>query len=203
MTDELDLFSHPKVLIMVGGGCLAVGVIILLISANLFLSQSSSQNSIQVTADQLSASNSAITSEIWVDVSGAVVNPGLYSVTSGARISDVIEKAGGLSEQADTLEVAQQINLAQKVQDAEKVFIPFKKPQLESIKTATSNETSTNSKISINSASTTQLQTLEGIGESRASNIIENRPYQSIDQLVQKKIISQNLFEKIKNQLTL
>jgi len=55
--------------------------------------------------------------------------------------------------------------------------------------------------LDINSASAEQLRTLSGIGEAYSTKIIENRPYKRRDELVQKKIIPQAIYDKIKDQI--
>ena len=59
------------------------------------------------------------------------------------------------------------------------------------------------SKISINTASSETLETLSGVGEKRASDLIENRPYSQLDELVDKNVFSQSLFDSLKNELSL
>src|SRR5699024_10041342 len=59
------------------------------------------------------------TSAIWVDVSGAVKNPGVYKLENGARIFQAIEAAGGFSEDADP----QWLNQAAEISDGEKFFV--------------------------------------------------------------------------------
>lgn len=56
--------------------------------------------------------------------------------------------------------------------------------------------------ININTASSVELDLLPQIGEKTAQKIIENRPYEQIDELKTKKIVSKNLFEKIKNMIS-
>lgn len=137
-------------------------------------------------------------SVILVDVAGAVVRPGVYSLPASSRISDAIEKAGGITEEADTVHIAQVINKAQVLQDGQKVFIPLAQtdPAVESFD-AQSNL------ININTASARELEDLPGIGEVTADKIISNRPYTSLEELVSKKAVSQSVFEKIKEQISL
>jgi len=151
--------------------------------------------------------------EITVDVSGAVVSPGVYTLTDGARIKDAIEKAGGLSDSADSEFVEKSFNLAAKLIDGSKLYIP---EIGESIGSTTSN-TSTGSVqsmagasgisasglIDINAASESELDTLSGIGPVTAGKIIDNRPYGSLEELVSKKAVSSSVFEKIKDNISL
>ncbi len=145
--------------------------------------------------------NSSVTENtdaILVDVAGAVVRPGVYSLPASSRISDAIEKAGGITEEADTVHIAQVINKAQVLQDGQKVFIPLAQadPVIKSSDTQ-------GSLININTASASELEDLPGIGEVTADKIITNRPYTTLEELVSKKAISQSVFEKIKEQISL
>lgn len=135
------------------------------------------------------------TSHIVVDVRGAVVSPGVYELPLEARVQDALIIAGGLAEGADRNFVSKSINLAQKIQDGSKVYIPFIGETVAGVSTQTTG-------ININTASESELDTLSGIGPATASKIIENRPYQAVEDLVSKKVIGQKTFEKIKEKIT-
>lgn len=70
---------------------------------------------------------------ITVDVSGAVKQPGIYSVKRSYRLGDVIAAAGGLTTQANAQEIAQVLNLASKLEDGQKVYVPFSGEELQSV----------------------------------------------------------------------
>lgn len=129
---------------------------------------------------------------VWVDIGGSVVSPGVYQLKADARIKDALVAAGGVSEAADREYVARELNLAAKVTDGQKIFVPAREV-LGVAKEA---------KINLNTASTVQLMGLSGIGEARAAEIIKGRPYQKIDDIVTKKIISSSVFEKIRDKIT-
>jgi len=61
---------------------------------------------------------------IFVDLEGAVEKPGLYELPAGARINDLLIRAGGLSARADRDWVERNLNLAQKLADGVKIYIP-------------------------------------------------------------------------------
>lgn len=140
------------------------------------------------------------TGTIWVDLAGAVMQPGVYELPSDSRYKDLLARAGGLSAGADREWVEKNLNLAQKLEDSAKVYIPSQM-EMESGEVA-GEETAVSGKININTASASELDTLWGIGEVRAKDIIDNRPYSSIDELLTKKIIPSNVFEKIKEEIT-
>lgn len=130
--------------------------------------------------------------EIWVDISGAVASPGVYQLPGGARIKDALVAAGGLTSSADRDFVARAINLAAKAADGDKVYIPAAGGEVAGAVTG---------RVNLNKASAGQLETLSGIGQVRAAQIIENRPYASIDDLVTKKIISAGILDKIRDKV--
>jgi competence protein ComEA len=131
--------------------------------------------------------------EIIIDVQGAVMSPGVYSLTPEARMVDALAKAGGLSEDADRVWVEKNINLAQIANDGLKIYIPRVGEQGLQI---------SSDKININTASEAELEGLQGIGPATASKIIERRPYSDVLELVSKKVVSQNAYSAIKDKIT-
>lgn len=160
------------------------------------------------TAGDNQATLSAAQLELIIDVSGAVKNPGVYRLAFGSRVDDAIEAAGGMTKDADLEKIAATINRAARVSDGSKVFIPGKKNEpstsgVSANQSGSDPSSTTVVTVSINSASLVDLERLNGIGPATAKKIIAGRPYARIEELVEKKAISQNLFEKLKIQLTL
>lgn len=139
---------------------------------------------------------------IWVDLAGAVVKPGVYELPDGSRLKDLLTLAGGLAGEADRVWVEKNLNLAQKLVDSQKVYIPGQFDSGGTSGEVAGESTMVSGKININSASAAELDTLWGIGEARAKGIIDNRPYSSIDELLSKKIVPANVFEAIKDKIT-
>jgi competence protein ComEA len=145
---------------------------------------------------------------VIVDVSGAVKVPGVYEMSAGARVEELLIQAGGFAHDADMEWVGKQLNRAMKVTDGMKLYIPFQDENqmshnIESV-VATSDAPSQNgSVISINTASQSELESLPGVGPVTAQKIIGNRPYMNIQDLLQKKVLGQALFEKLKSSLVL
>ena len=161
-----------------------------------------------------------------VDIKGEIINPGIYSLSSASRVIDVIEKAGGLTQNANTTV----INLSKKIID-EMVIIIYSNEQVQNFSktkeveqqvqqycvqpdnNALKNDacitesTNTSSKVSINNATLEQLQTLPGIGASKAQDIInyrtEHGQFQSIEDLKNISGIGDSIFAKIKDYITL
>lgn len=135
---------------------------------------------------------------IYVDVKGAVKNPGVYEVKETDRVLTVIEKAGGFHENADI----NQVNLAAKLVDGSIVYVPKIGEQASN----DNNQSPSNNKININNATMEELQTLTGIGPSKAEAIIsyreENGPFQAVDEIKNVSGIGEKSFEKIKDNIT-
>ncbi len=148
--------------------------------------------------------SSETSQKIIVHLEGAVEKPGVYELLPEARLNDLLIRAGGLAAKADRQWVNENLNLAQKLTDGSKIFIPEQNNQTLGASSQSSQlKTSNNSgKTNINKASLSELDTLWGVGQKRAEDIIKNRPYGSIEELLGKKIIPANVYEKIKDEIT-
>lgn len=142
-------------------------------------------------AAELSSDNS-----ILVDIEGAIVSPGVYRVSQGARVNDLLTLAGGFLADADTPRINKTLNRAAVLSDGAKIYIPFldETTPLEMQKILT---------VSVNTASAAELESLPGVGSVIAEKIIAARPYSSLEELVQKAVMSASLFDKCKDQLVL
>lgn len=162
-----------------------------------------------------------------VDIKGEVINPGIYELTKDSRVIDVINKAGGLTSNADTTV----INLSKKIED-EMVIIIYSKEQVNNWKETkdeqnylqeqctnpkenqikndacitTEEESNNDSKtININTATKEELMTLTGIGETKADAIINYRkatPFTKIEDIKNVSGIGDSIYEEIKNNIT-
>ncbi|MFA6005812.1 MAG: ComEA family DNA-binding protein [Patescibacteria group bacterium] len=129
---------------------------------------------------------------LFVDIEGAVETPGVYEVTESSRLVDALKLAHGLSSQADRNYVAHTFNLAKKLQDEDKLYIPF-------IGETQDSDQTQQTTVNINTASRTELELLPGIGSVTTENIIDHRPYADVYELVTKKVVGQKIFDRIKN----
>jgi competence protein ComEA len=135
------------------------------------------------------------TAEVVVDIEGAVNNPGVYKLPAGSRWSEAIDAAGGLDQDRVNLEkLYKQVNLAAKISDGSKIYIPESDGEI----AGTSDD---DGLINVNEATVAELETLTGIGEARAKTIIDNRPYQNVDELVTKAKIPKSVVEKFKDKI--
>ncbi len=166
--------------------------------------------------------------KIVVHISGAVEQEGIVELEENSRIADAIEKVGGLKENAET----KGINLAYKLEDGMKIYIPTKEEfqnkesqemnkenqyVYEGIKENGLQEKSSqrnselkgtigNKKVNINKASQEELDSLPGIGPSTASKILEyrreNGNFKNIEDIKGVSGIGESKFEKIKEMIT-
>lgn len=138
---------------------------------------------------------------ISIDVSGAVEKPGVYKLTDGSRIEQAIQAAGGFSKEANQEYISKYLNMAQKLSDGSKVYVPFAGEQGKTTQEVGSDSSQVNGKVNINTATQAELEALPGIGPVTASKIISDRPFQAVEDLLNKKTVSKAVFEKIKEQL--
>lgn len=142
--------------------------------------------------------------KVMVDVGGAVLKPGIYEFSSDNRINDALIAAGGLAEAANRDWVSQNLNLAAKLTDGGKIYIPFQDETNTNKDSPRSNlqGLSLKDQVNINTASLAELDTLWGIGPVTAQKIIDSRPYAKIEDLLEKKIVKTNVYEAIKDKIT-
>lgn len=178
-----------------------------LISISLILLVRSIQITTPIIFSEEASVAGVLSGNLQIDIEGAVVNAGVYELSSGSRVEDAIAAAGGLSDEADLEKIAATINRAAKLVDGGKLYIPKMGETTTSYNSESlsrRDDTSYNdSLININSSSQSQLEALPGVGPVTAKKIIDNRPYQTLEELLSKKAVGQALFEKIKNQLAL
>ena len=139
---------------------------------------------------------------ITVDVKGAVKTPGIYDLPVGSRVNDAVQKAGGLTDNADS----KSLNLAQKISDEALVYVPTKEEvaNQESYSNATGNKES--KKVNLNKASLEELKQVKGLGAKRAQDIIDHREsngnFKSVDELKKVSGIGAKTIEKLKEYVT-
>lgn len=194
-----------------------------LLSSSQSMSENSGQSSsVSSVAASASSAASAANAEVVCDISGAVKHQGVYRLKNGARLEDLIEKAGGLTKDAQL----QAINRSQLLKDQDKVYILGKGDKTEAAQTANSAAASSPSAsasassvsssasgaasgdlINLNTATASDLQKLNGIGEKKAEQIIayrqEKGSFKSIDELKEVSGIGDKTFAAIKDQLTI
>jgi len=151
--------------------------------------------------------------KIYVDIAGEIKFPGVYEMENGDRVFQLIEKAGGATENADI----SSINLSKKLTDGEKIIIFAKRNLIDSETTSSSTTQSNTSSsvnsptkksnlININTASQKELEELSGIGPVLAQRIIDYREkngyFSTIEDIKKVSGIGDKRFEAIKDSIT-
>ncbi|EGP5052007.1 competence protein ComEA [Enterococcus faecium] len=147
---------------------------------------------------------------MYTDIKGSVKEPGIYSFSSEERVYDVLKRAGGLLEEADS----DRINFSAKIEDQQVLYIPAvgeEPPELLNQSASPEGKQSTAdtepSKININTASPSELQQIPGIGSVKAQEIIrfreENGSFQKVEDLQEISGIGEKTVEKLKNFVTI
>ena len=155
------------------------------------------------------------TAEIHVHVCGAVKKAGVYLLGQDSIVEDAIEAAGGILEGG----AADYLNLAGTVSEGDKIYVPFLKDVEEPcgdaaqssagsdhMQSGQGTDSGRNTLVNINTADSTQLMTLSGIGETRAEAIIAYREangnFQKIEDIMKVSGIKEGAFNKIRDQIT-
>lgn len=157
----------------------------------------SSAESVEEEEESVSEERQTEKQEIYVDISGQVEKPGVYIVSDGTRLYEVIEKAGGLKKNAEM----DQINRAEIVTDGQKIVIPEKGETI-----AASGGAAASGLININTADSMALQEIPGVGPATAEKIIayrtENGRFASKEDIKNVSGIGEKTYEKMKDKIT-
>ncbi|MDN6194593.1 MAG: helix-hairpin-helix domain-containing protein, partial [Alkalibacterium sp.] len=143
----------------------------------------------------------SISSEVVIDIKGAVKKPGVFSLETTERVIDAVDAAGGVLENADT----KHINFAQMLEDEMYIYIPEIGEEIsQTVDLETKNQIK-GEMININHADENDFATLDGIGPSKAAAIIdyrdENGSFKTIEDLLNVTGIGEKTFDKIKERL--
>jgi len=190
--------KSPKNIILV----VALALGFLLIIYLFFTQERSADKDISMNGFEIESTNEESDIEestLVIDISGAVVSKGVYSLSEGSLVLDAINIAGGLSPEADTLYVDQNMNMAALLVTNQKIYIPYLTDDY-------SNEGMNDvepGKVSINGATQDQLEALPGVGPATAQKIIGNRPYLTLEELKEVKGIGDSTYEELVEYITL
>lgn len=188
-----------------------VGIVVLVIVLGLVVSAVKNGGQEEAQAQETTVAAEEETVEvIYVDVGGEVNQPSVVELTDGSRVTDAIAAAGGLTEKADLTD----INRAAFVSDGEKIFIPSQEEyDSDGLLSGDSGNSSgsgasgrsSDGKININTADSTQLQELNGVGPATAEKIIDYRKqngrFQSIEDIKNVSGIGDKTYEKLKDHI--
>lgn len=202
--DEFLQKYHKNIIFLLFG--------VILVGLGLFFSKIGvfdSKDKIEILNNTTEPQNTV--SEIIVEISGSIEKPGVYKLSGNSRVEDLLIVSGGISASADRDWVSKNINRASKLVDGQKIYI-YSQSEVASAKESGGikldqqvlgeSNTNFNNLININTASLEKIMELPDIAQKRGQSIIEHRPYSTKEELVSKGVISQNIFEKIKNLIT-
>lgn len=183
----------------------AAAIVLIMIAAVVFFGHNGEKEEIPVQLPEETTEQTDIPSkesektDIFVDISGEVKKAGVYQVTDGTRLFEVIKLAGGLTSDADQ----DGFNQAEIVSDGEKIIIPAKG---EGAAPAASPGTTAGGMININTADSTALQEIPGVGPATADKIIvyrnENGRFASKEDIKNVSGIGDKTYEKMKDKIT-
>jgi competence protein ComEA len=161
------------------------------------------KSSVQIK--ESTASKPQLKSLVTVDVEGALNHPGVYTLNPTSRVKDALAKAGGISPSADQDFVIKNVNQAQILTDQEKIYIPMDGETDASAAQNNSSQTAEKGAqtVSINTSTSDILDALPGFGTVTVEKLISGRPYQKIEDLVDRKILKKSVFDAVKDSLTI
>lgn len=157
------------------------------------------------TADTNTAGSSTANSKyVKVEIKGEIQKPGVYSMSYGSRLEDLILKAGGLTEKADKEKLP---SLAKKLRDEECIIIPDKNSApAATVPVSSTTGGSGSDLININTGNQAELEKIPGVGPVTAQKIIDYREkhgdFQSIEDMKNIGGIGEKTFEKMKDKIT-
>ncbi len=152
-----------------------------LLVGNLFKSNDSAEQDKVISTIK----EDVINSEIIVDIQGAIKNSGIYRVNTSTRLFELVDKAGGLTDNYDKEYYSKNINPSLKLKDQQKIYIP------------TINDRYLDNLVNINSADLDILVNKLGLSSANAKKIIGERPYSNIEELLTKGILSSKTYSQL------
>jgi competence protein ComEA len=161
-------------------------------------------------APDASASSVPVTgSELVVEIVGAVRAPGVYRLPPGARVTDLIQAAGGYGPRVDTGRAEQELNLAAPLRDGEHLRVPSRDDPVIAAPSGGSGGSGGGSVagglVDLNQASQAELEELPGVGPATAEKIMTARdeaPFQTVEELRTRGVVGEKTFEKLRDLVT-
>ena len=158
------------------------------------------------TASSVASAPATAARQIVVDVTGAVLHPGVYRLAADSRVADALAAAGGYAPGVDPVAASRLVNLAAPLKDGEQIRVPAREDSAAASRagagasSAGAGPESSRSLIDLNRADAAGLDALPGIGPVTAAKIVASReaePFRSIRDLVTRKLVSQSTFDKL------
>ena len=198
-------------------------VLLIYIGGFVYLLTIINHNKVKQNNSSVSLNEEVVETDIYIDIKGSVANPGVYKIPGDSRVVDAIKAAGGLKDDANT----RFINLSKQLSDGDVIVVysdkeikDAQKKEVIYVETPcvceevkndacykeTGETTAVSGKVNINTASESELSTLNGIGSSKAKAIIEYRTkngnFKTIEDIKKVSGISESIYAKIKENIT-
>ncbi len=220
MKREKKTILCSNILIAKGGVILAI---VFVIVAGVWYNKQSHSNGVMTMSEEVTQApvvtiekgmEAKSQEQLYCYVCGAVKKPGVYAFSEGARLNEVINLAGGFTQDA----AENYLNLALQVSDEEKVYIPTKKEiqrqgnQVDTgldlqENTLQKENSSVEDKLNINTADIDKLTSLPGIGTNKAEKIVayreEHGAFQGIEEIKNVEGIKEGVFQKVKDLISI
>ncbi len=190
---------------------LLIGAILIGLGVFLFKNKDSLRSSSVEVLESSTDIEGIGSGEVVIEVSGAVETPGVYRLSTNARVEDALIAAGGISADADRNWMEKTLNRAAKITDGQKIYIPRINEQISGVSAnnvagyqsvSSVGGSGFTKTVNVNTASQKELESLWGIGPVTAQNIIEQRPYSTVEELLNNKILKTNVYETNKDKLS-
>ena len=149
---------------------------------------------------------SELGAEIVIEVSGAVRNPGVYQLPASARVADAIEAAGGYGPRVDVERATAALDLAAHLADGATVAVPSRDDPPAVAGSSPGSGGSGQGLVNLNTATSSELEALPGIGPVTAQKIIDartERPFASVDELRERGLVGEKTFERLRDLVTI
>jgi competence protein ComEA len=210
----MQLSNRDKLAIgLAAGGAVSVLGAVSLVAVVLLRDASGAASQASATLPSVAADGSpgesagpsqAPAADVVVDVQGAVRRPGVVQLPSGARVADALHAAGGYSKKADLNAAATALNLAAVLADGAQVYVPMLGASVAG--GAGPSPGTSGGLVNLNTAAPEQLDALPGIGPVTVQKIVAGRaerPFASLDEMVEREVIDRGQLEDIRDLVTL